>query len=63
MRVIKVGGAALADAVWLDTLATAVTGSTTPLVLVHGGGPEITRLSARLGIDVSWSGGRRVTSE
>jgi acetylglutamate kinase len=62
VRVIKVGGAALTDAGWVDSLAMAVAGSTTPLVVVHGGGPEITALSAKLGIDVSWSRGRRVTS-
>jgi acetylglutamate kinase len=31
-------------------------------VLVHGGGPEITALSAQLGVPTRWHDGRRVTS-
>lgn len=61
-RVIKIGGAALSDGVWLDAFAHEVARSESPQIVVHGGGPEITALSERLGVPVSWSGGRRVTS-
>ena len=61
-RVIKIGGAALSDGGWLSGFAREVAASDAPLVIVHGGGPDITALSDRLGVDVTWSGGRRVTS-
>ena len=65
-QVIKIGGAALNDAQWLEsfaaTAAVSVPGVTR--VLVHGGGPEITALSAQLGLATEWnSDGRRITSE
>ena len=64
-QVIKIGGAALNDAQWLAsfaaTAAVAVPG--VARVLVHGGGPEITALSAQLGLLTEWnSDGRRITS-
>jgi acetylglutamate kinase len=62
MRVVKIGGAALTDAAWLDAFAAQVARAATPLVIVHGGGPAINELSDRLGIPVKWSGGRRVTT-
>jgi acetylglutamate kinase len=61
-RVVKIGGAALADGAWLTRFAAAVAEARTPLVIVHGGGPEISALSERLGIEVEWHDGRRVTS-
>jgi acetylglutamate kinase len=61
IRVVKIGGAALADAGWLSAFAAAASSSPVPLVIVHGGGPDITALSDRLGIDVRWHEGRRVT--
>jgi acetylglutamate kinase len=74
-RVVKIGGAVLADAGWLGAFAAAVArapvaASTVPhacgaargLVVVHGGGPEIDELCARLSIPVARHGGRRVTS-
>jgi acetylglutamate kinase len=61
-RVVKIGGAALADATWLSSFAAAAAASGTPMVIVHGGGPDISALSDRLGIEVSWHEGRRVTS-
>jgi acetylglutamate kinase len=63
VRVVKVGGAALADASWLNAFAGALAASATPTVVVHGGGPDITSLSARLGVDVRWHEGRRITDE
>jgi acetylglutamate kinase len=64
-QVIKIGGSALTDVQWLDRFASAaaiaVPGVTR--VLVHGGGPEITELSSKLGLATQWHGGRRMTSE
>lgn len=61
VRVIKIGGAALDESVWLDVFASAVARAREPLVIVHGGGPEISALSERLQIPVQWHEGRRVT--
>jgi acetylglutamate kinase len=61
-RVIKIGGSALSDAAWLAAFGREVARSASPQIVVHGGGPEITALSERLGVPVAWSGGRRVTS-
>jgi acetylglutamate kinase len=63
VRVVKVGGAALADPSWVASFAAAAAVSTVPMVVVHGGGPGITSLSERLGIGFTWFQGRRVTSE
>jgi acetylglutamate kinase len=60
-RVIKIGGAALADAAWLASFADAVAAAGSPLVIIHGGGPEITALSDRLAVETRWHEGRRVT--
>jgi acetylglutamate kinase len=62
VRVVKIGGAALADASWMDVFARAAASAKTPMVIVHGGGPDISSLSDRLGIEVKWHEGRRVTS-
>lgn len=61
LKVVKIGGAALNDAAWLDEFAAAVAAAGAPVVIVHGGGPDITALSDRLGIEVRWHEGRRVT--
>lgn len=61
LKVVKIGGAALGDAAWLGSFAAAAASARTPLVIVHGGGPDITALSDRLGIEVRWHEGRRVT--
>jgi acetylglutamate kinase len=62
VRVVKIGGAALADVSWLEAFARAAAAAPVPLLVVHGGGPDITSLSDRLGIEFRWHGGRRVTS-
>lgn len=63
LQVIKVGGAALNDSTWLDAFAdAAATQALTSRVIVHGGGPEITELSARLGLTAEFCDGRRITS-
>jgi acetylglutamate kinase len=61
IKVVKVGGAALADVGWLDAFARAAARAAEPMVIVHGGGPDITSLSDRLGVEVRWHEGRRVT--
>jgi acetylglutamate kinase len=61
-RVIKIGGAALSDGAWLNAFSREVARNGAPQIVVHGGGPDISALSERLGVAVSWSGGRRVTS-
>lgn len=61
-RVVKIGGAAMGDPGWLAGFASAVAAAPGSLVMVHGGGREIDALSERLGVEVAWNGGRRVTS-
>ena len=61
-RVVKVGGSVLADAAWLAAFAREVRASASPLVVVHGGGPEINRLAEQLGVAFTWVDGRRATS-
>ena len=60
--VVKVGGAALADGGWLDSFAATASRAGEPLLIVHGGGPEISAVSERLGVPVEWHEGRRVTT-
>lgn len=60
-RVIKIGGSALGDASWLREFAQAVAQAAAPVVIVHGGGPEINALSERIGVPIVWRDGRRVT--
>ena len=62
VRVVKIGGAALADAVWLSDFAAHAAKSKGALVVVHGGGPDINEMSTRLGLSYTWSNGRRVTT-
>jgi acetylglutamate kinase len=66
LQVIKVGGAALADATWLEAFSAAMARAgehASMRVIVHGGGPDITELSKQLGIETQFDNGRRVTSE
>lgn len=61
--VVKLGGEVL-DARWLSLVAgdlrEAFRGARAP-VLVHGGGPQVTALSERLGLVPQVVGGRRIT--
>src|SRR5690606_823934 len=61
-RVVKVGGRPLGDPSWLSSFAAEAARSATPLIIVHGGGPEIDALSERLGIVVERREGKRLTS-
>ena len=60
-RVIKIGGRAQADA-RLPSLLTAAA-VTSRVVVVHGGGDEISAMQRKLGLEPTFVGGRRVTSE
>lgn len=64
--VIKLGGGVLADEAARDSIAHQV-GLMTDLgikvVLVHGGGPQATKLSKRMGIEPEMIAGRRVTTD
>ena len=59
--VIKVGGNDLEDAAFIAGLAQAVARTAAPVVIVHGGGREISALQARLGIVPQYVEGLRVT--
>lgn len=60
-RVVKFGGRAQGDA----TLPAVVTQAArhARLVVVHGGGDEVSAMQRRLGLEPQFIGGRRVTSE
>jgi acetylglutamate kinase len=59
--VIKIGGRAQGDPQLIANLAAA-TGRGESLVVVHGGGDEVSALQRRLGLEPQFRGGRRVTS-
>ncbi len=64
-RVVKVGGSVLSDPAWLVAFAAEVRAAAStgrPLVVVHGGGPEINQLAEQLGVEFTWVDGRRATS-
>lgn len=61
-RVVKIGGRAQGDPELPQLLAQAArTGD--ELVVVHGGGDEVTALQRRLGSEPTFVGGRRVTTD
>ena len=62
MRVIKVGGRPQLDAALPMALAAAHRESPGSLVVVHGGGDEVSTLQTLHGVVAQFSGGRRVTS-
>jgi acetylglutamate kinase len=62
ITVVKVGGNELDDPAFLDGLSAAVAGLAGPLVLVHGGGKEISAALDRYGLESGFIGGLRVTS-
>lgn len=61
-RVVKIGGAALADDAWLGEFAGQVAAAPGGLAIVHGGGPDINEVASALGLSFTWVDGRRVTS-
>lgn len=61
-RVIKVGGRPQLDPSLAPTLAAAHRASPGSLVVVHGGGDEVSTLQRLHGVVAEFKGGRRVTS-
>ena len=61
-RVIKVGGRPQSDPSLASALAAARRDDTA-LVLVHGGGDEVSALQKAFGLTATFVGGRRVTTE
>jgi acetylglutamate kinase len=59
--VIKIGGNEIDDPVFLDGLAAAVAAMTEPVIIVHGGGKEISTLQKALGIEPRYLDGVRIT--
>jgi acetylglutamate kinase len=62
--VIKIGGEAIADPGVVDGILedlSILQGAGARIVLMHGGGPQATRLAQRLGLTPRMVGGRRVT--
>ncbi len=62
IRVIKIGGRAQGDATLPSRLKDASQDSATRLVIVHGGGDEVSALQRQMGVEPTFVGGRRVTS-
>jgi acetylglutamate kinase len=62
VTVVKVGGNELDDPAFLAGLCRAVAGWSGPLVLIHGGGKEITAAMELHGLPVEFAGGLRITS-
>ncbi len=62
VTVVKVGGNELDEPAFLDGLCRAVAGWSGPLVLIHGGGKEITAAMELHGLPVEFAGGLRITS-
>jgi acetylglutamate kinase len=61
--VVKLGGTALEAPGAVAELASAIAGSREPVVLVHGGGREVSAWLTRLGLTPRFSEGLRVTDE
>lgn len=64
--VVKLGGEVIGNPDLLGPIAAdlaALANGATPVVLVHGGGPQATKLQERLGQPVKQVAGRRVTDE
>jgi len=64
-RVLKIGGDLLENSRMLRALVGSVvrTRAQLPLVLVHGGGPQVSRLAKKLGLRTAFRQGLRVTDK
>lgn len=62
IRVVKIGGRAQSDPDLPGAIAAAARAPGVQLVLVHGGGDEVSALQRRLGHEPRFVGGRRVTT-
>ena len=61
-RVVKIGGRPQSDPSLPAAIATAWRAHAGSLVLVHGGGDEVSALQTAFGVTATFVGGRRVTS-
>jgi acetylglutamate kinase len=61
-RVVKFGGRAQSDPHLPQQLAAAARAAGARVVVVHGGGDEVSAMQRRLGLEPQFVGGRRVTS-
>jgi len=61
-RVIKIGGRPQSDPALPASIAQLWNAGSSPVVIVHGGGDEVTTLQSALGLEAQFVGGRRVTS-
>ena len=61
-RVVKLGGRPQTDPSLPGRIAQLWNGGATPLLIVHGGGDEVTTLQQAFGVEPKFVGGRRVTS-
>ena len=61
-RVLKIGGRPQSDPMLSAHIARLWSSAACPLVIVHGGGDEVTTLQSALGAEARFAGGRRVTS-
>lgn len=59
--VIKIGGNEIDDSIFLNKLANVISTMTTGVVIVHGGGKEISNMQRKLGIEPHYLDGVRVT--
>lgn len=62
LTLVKVGGNEVDDPKWTARLAEAVAASEDPVIIVHGGGKEVTELQRQLGAEPEWFEGLRVTT-
>ncbi|HET7275030.1 MAG TPA: acetylglutamate kinase [Longimicrobiaceae bacterium] len=60
--VVKIGGRELDDERWVGQLTELLVARARPLVLVHGGGQEISEVQRALGAEPEWRDGLRVTT-
>jgi acetylglutamate kinase len=59
--VIKISGHELDDTAYLTRFAEAVAGLGQPVIIVHGGGKEISALQTQMGIEPRYADGVRIT--
>ena len=62
ITLVKVGGNEVDDREWVARLAAALAGRGDRVVIVHGGGKEVTELQRALGAEPEWRDGLRVTT-
>ncbi|MDR0787103.1 MAG: acetylglutamate kinase [Gemmatimonadota bacterium] len=62
ITVVKVGGNEVDDPAWVKRLASGIAASPDPVVVVHGGGKEVSDVQRTLGAEPAWRDGLRVTT-